>query len=870
MTPQQALKKYFGYSTFKPNQLEIINSILEGNNILAVLPTGAGKSICYQIPSLVSDNFSIIISPLIALMKDQVDNLNKEEEIAGFVNSTMSYQEYEKIMQKILLGKLKILLVSPERLENTEFAKRIKELSPKYLFVDEAHCISEWGHNFRPSYRKIKNFAEYVSVKNISAFTATATPVVRDDMIKQLNFKRPKIFVKGFERENLYINVIQTTKKKQTTLSLIKQFSTPAIIYTSSRKSSEEITEYLNMHKIKCNYYHAGLNHEIRIKIQDDFQNDKVKIIAATNAFGMGIDKKDIRLIIHYNTPSSIENFYQEIGRAGRDGKDSYTFLLYEKSDMNIHNYFLLNSNPDKQLIQDIYNAICDYGKVAVGSENEDEIFINKDFINTCVKRKLNSGLLYSTLNTLQSSGYIKLLPRYNKNTTVKINFSQERLKTFIKKSQNFSIKELLIFLVKKYGNVIFNRTISIDLSNISKALNFYINIINENFERLDELGVLTYKENVSGDYVTLTTQRVSSDRLQIDYKKINAAYLLGQKKIEKMLGLVFSNECRFKYILNYFGEDTTNYSCGKCDICKKGQNLSDTSSDYIKEIILRAVNKNNYILNENDLIKILKGESKTPSHTKLDFYGSCINFSKGELINMLEYLYAETLLLKPHKSDEKLKITHKGIEFIPKPLNQEIEFIDKEDNYDESLELYSRLKLVRKETANKFLQKPELICPDQTLKIIAKQKPITEIDLINIQGFTERMYNKFGTDLIEEIKIFIQKNKKDKNLPPSVNETLRLMKEGYSLEAISKIRKLSETVISMHIESILELNPGFEIDKLLKEDIINTIIHELKKKFINLKEIKERLPKEISYPMIRIAAAKFKVSSSPSHADKQ
>ena len=393
-------------------------------------------------------------------------------------------------MQKITFGKLKILLVSPERLENREFVKKIKELSPKYLFVDEAHCISEWGHNFRPSYRKIKNFAEFISVKYISAFTATATPVVRDDIIKQLNFKKPKIFVKGFERDNLYINVIQTTKKNQTTLSLIKQFSSPAIIYTSSRKSSEEITEYLNLHKIKCNYYHAGLNPEIRIKIQDDFQNNKVKIIAATNAFGMGIDKKDIRLIIHYNTPSSIENFYQEIGRAGRDGKDSYSFLLYEKADMNIHNYFLLNSNPDKQLIQDVYNAVCDYGKIAVGSTNADEIFINADYINTCVKRKLNSGLLYSTINTLQSSGYIKLISNYNKKTTIKVNFSPEKLKTFIKKTRNYSIKEILLLLVKKYGSVIFGKTVSINLNYISKDLYFNFRLLTSNFDPFADLGV--------------------------------------------------------------------------------------------------------------------------------------------------------------------------------------------------------------------------------------------------------------------------------------------------------------------------------------------------------------------------------------------
>ena len=386
----------------------------------------------------------------------------------------------------------------------------------------------------------------------------------------------------------------------------------------------------------------------------------------------MGIDKKDIRLIIHYNTPSTIENFYQEIGRAGRDGKDSYSFLLYEKADMNIHNYFLLNSNPDKKLIQDVYNAVCDYGKVAVGSINEDEIFINTDFINTCVKRKLNSGLLYSALNTLQSSGYIKLISNYNKKTTLKVNFSPEKLKTFIKKTHNFSIKELLLYLVKKYGGVIFNKTVGINLTEISKYLSFNLSLIKENFEKLNDLGVLTFRKNASGDYVTLATQRVSTDRLQINYKKINSAYLLGQEKIEKMLGIIFTKECRFKYILNYFGENTTGYSCGKCDVCKQGQNFSDFSSDYIKEIILRAINQNEDILSEDDLIKILKGESRISSYTKMDFYGSCINFSKEELVNILENLYVNKLLHKPGKRNERIKITNNGRESIPKQDNED------------------------------------------------------------------------------------------------------------------------------------------------------------------------------------------------------
>ncbi|PIW69356.1 MAG: hypothetical protein COW08_07565 [Ignavibacteriales bacterium CG12_big_fil_rev_8_21_14_0_65_30_8] len=864
MSIKEALKKYFGYSSFKPNQLEIINSILDGNNILAVLPTGAGKSLCYQIPSLVSENFSIIISPLIALMKDQVDSLNKEEIIAGFVNSTMDYKEYEDVMNKITYGKLKILFVSPERLENRDFAKRIKELSPKYLFVDEAHCISEWGHNFRPSYRKIKNFTEFISVKHISAFTATATPEVRDDIVKQLNFKKTKIFVKGFERDNLHINVIKTTKKKETTLALIKQFNTPVIIYTSSRKASEEITEYLNMHKIKCNYYHAGLRSEIRIKIQDDFQNDRLKIIAATNAFGMGIDKKDIRLIIHYNTPNSIENYYQEIGRAGRDGKDSHAYLLYEKDDMNIHNYFLLNSNPDKQLIQDVYNAVCDYGKVAVGSTNDEDIYINSDFISNCVNRKLNNGLLNSVLNTLQTSGYLKVISKYDKSNAVKINFTQEKLKSFIKKTLNFSIKELILYLIQKYGNNVFSKMIEIDLKGISKELNFSISVIKENFIKLNDLGVLNFKQNERGEYINLTTQRVSTDRLQIDYTKINSSYLVGQQKIEKMLGFVFTNECRFKYILNYFGEDTSAYTCGICDVCKHGQNISDSSTEYIKEIVLNLIYYQNNKLTENDVIKILKGESNKSEFAKINYYGAGINFLEEEIQNVISYLYSSKQIINLEKSVNKIEITEKGISELPLKTNKE-EDPHKPIKYDHNLELYSRLKDIRQNTAKKYLQKPALICPEEILKRISEIKPESENALLKIEGFTKRMFNKIGADFIEEIKSFKKNERENIKLPPGINETYRLLKEGYSLNSISKIRKLSETVISMHAESIIENKKNIEINKLISEEVIKTIEHELKKGFSNLKELKERLPKEISYPMIRIAVAKFRSKTSPS-----
>ena len=336
MTTFEALNKYFGYKEFRPGQLEIIDEIIQGKNALAVLPTGAGKSICYQIPALISDNYSIVISPLIALMKDQVDSLNRTQEVAAFINSTQSYYETEKVLQDINFGKIKIIYVAPERLENTEFALRLKNLNPQYLFIDEAHCISEWGHNFRPSYTKLKDFVEFTGLKKISAFTATATPEVVKDIVKQLGMKNAKIIIKGFERDNLFVNVEICRRKKERCLEIYQRHKYPAIIYTSSRKKAEELAEYFKFNKVKCEFYHAGLDPIIRKKIQEDFIEDRLPVIIATNAFGMGIDKKDIRLVIHFNSTGSIENYYQEIGRAGRDGKSSHTYLLFDESDVHI------------------------------------------------------------------------------------------------------------------------------------------------------------------------------------------------------------------------------------------------------------------------------------------------------------------------------------------------------------------------------------------------------------------------------------------------------------------------------------------------------------------------------------------------------
>ncbi len=591
ITPQHILQQYWGFNQFRPLQTEIIQSVLDGKDSLALLPTGGGKSLCFQVPAMLKEGFCLVVSPLIALMKDQVENLEKRNIKAKAIYSGLNYKEINLILDNACFDNdLKFLYVSPERLNTSLFLDKLPALPINLIAIDEAHCISQWGHDFRPEYRQIAALREHLPNINIVALTASATKKVVADIVTQLNFNEKNIFTKSFERKNLQYIVRQTENKPEKLLSIINNSNGSGLIYVRNRKQTEEISKFLLLNNISADFYHAGLKGETRNLKQNAWIENKVRIMVCTNAFGMGIDKPDCRLVVHYEMPDCLEAYYQEAGRAGRDEKPAYCILLHDGSDdINAKKKIGVNY-PDVNEISLTYQAICDYLQVPVNAK-PDRSF-DFDIISFVKRYNFDAFKTLSCLKILEQSNLIVLSEAFYEPSKIKIICSHETLYKF--QIENEKLDAFIKFLLRSYGGL-FDNYVRLNELELANRIKLPVASIYKYLERLHTLEIIDYIKNKELSQLTFTVERQD-----IKYLALNKKYLVDRKQtyIEKIQAMmVFANPssiCRSRQILEYFNDFSAD-DCGYCDVCidKKKilseQNLSNVMKKEILAIVTKA-----------------------------------------------------------------------------------------------------------------------------------------------------------------------------------------------------------------------------------------------------------------------------------------
>ena len=562
---KEILEKYWGYSSFRDKQEDIIKSVLEGKDVLALLPTGGGKSICFQVPALQLDGICIVVSPLIALMNDQVDALKKRGIKALCITSEYSHKEVDAMFDRCIFEDIKFLYLSPERLQ-TDIAKvRISKMKVNLFAVDEAHCISEWGYDFRPSYLKIAEVRSIHPKVPVIALTASATPMVVKDIQEKLVFRKPNVISKSFARENLAYFVDWDDDKLGKTERIAKKLKGCGIIYTRSRKGCERVTRELKKRGLSVDYYHAGLATEIRTKKQDDWMTGRTQIITATNAFGMGIDKSNVRFVIHLDLPDTLENYYQECGRAGRDGKKAFAVSILSKKDVTKFSDKISQSFPEKKDIKRVYASIGNVLQLAVGS-GKDESF-PLDIEKLANQYNLSARMIVHCIKFLEREEYIAFDESKERSSLFRFVCSNEALYQY--KLSNTQIEPLIDALLRSYSNL-FDEEVRINEWTLGKRIKWPKAKVEKGLIHLHKLEMAEYNEASHLPRIVFTKERLDARNVRISSEHYDLRKHVVIDKSEAMLHYAQSDtKCRSRMIQEYFGE-TDPATCGICDWCVK------------------------------------------------------------------------------------------------------------------------------------------------------------------------------------------------------------------------------------------------------------------------------------------------------------
>ncbi len=562
-TTHEILKKYWGFTSFRPLQEEIINSVLQGNDTLALLPTGGGKSICFQVPALAKDGICLVVSPLIALMKDQVENLTAKGIKAISINSSMHKREIDIALDNCVHGNIKFLYLSPERLESEIVKVRLQRMKINLVAIDESHCISQWGYDFRPSYLKIAELKELFPDIPFLALTATATKEVVIDIQEKLRFKKKNVFQISYERKNLAYAVLHEEDKLARLIKIANNIQGSGIVYVRNRRKTQNIADYLKSHSISADYYHAGLDAKTRDNKQNNWIQNNTRIIVCTNAFGMGIDKPDVRFVVHIDLPDSLEAYFQEAGRAGRDGRKAYAVLLYNVADKLELERSIETNFPTIEEIKQTYQAVANYYQVATGAGMG--VTFDFNIAAFCDNYKLQAITVFNCLKFIEREGYISLSDSYFQPARIKLEMNREDLYKFQITNESYDV--FIKLLLRSYSGL-FDNFVKLNEYDLAKKANTKVENIIARLNFLHQNKVITYFQQTELPQLTFTNERIDAKELKLSKENFSLLKKRAMERMESVINYAESKHiCRSRLLLAYFGE-TESEPCNHCDVC--------------------------------------------------------------------------------------------------------------------------------------------------------------------------------------------------------------------------------------------------------------------------------------------------------------